>query len=279
MIEHSPKSQHANRVDEFRRLHQSGSPLLLPNAWDLASARMLIASGYQAIGTTSRGVAYAAGKPDAAGKTRDETLILAQDLAGLDCLITVDVEAGFTNDQADVVDLARELASIGVVGINIEDGSPAGGLRPTMETVGKIRAIKNAVPDLFINARTDSYWVTDGAGDLGETLARAQAYAEAGADGIFVPSLGNLDAITQVTSTITAPLNILHQAGGPNVETLAAAGVARISSGSFLFRTAMAAIATTMAAIKRGDQNYPWSTATDQELGNSGPSGSRNNPT
>src|SRR5665811_1940552 len=98
MIEHSPKSQHANRVDEFRRLHQSGSPLLLPNAWDLASARMLIASGYQAIGTTSRGVAYAAGKPDAAGKTRDETLILAQDLAGLDCLITVDVEAGFTND-------------------------------------------------------------------------------------------------------------------------------------------------------------------------------------
>ncbi|WGW11941.1 isocitrate lyase/phosphoenolpyruvate mutase family protein [Saxibacter everestensis] len=245
-------AQHA-RVERFRELHRPGKPLLLPNAWDAASARTLAGSGFQAIGTTSYGVALSAGKPDADGQTRAETLSLARTLARLDVLATVDIEAGFSDDAEAVADLAGELARLGIAGINIEDGAGDGGLRNLDLAAAKIRAIKEAVPQLFVNARTDSYWLAGGDGDLDETLKRCRAYRDAGADGVFVPLLGGLDAIREVTSSIDAPLNVLHQPDGPRTAELAAAGVARISSGSHLFRTAMAAMTDAMAAIGRGD--------------------------
>ena len=106
-------------ADEFRRLHRAGRPLLLPNAWDFASAAVLARAGFRAIGTTSLGVA--AGKADAAGRTKQETVTLARAIAALG-LVTVDIEAGFSSEPAKVAELAGALAAVGVVGVNIEDG-------------------------------------------------------------------------------------------------------------------------------------------------------------
>src|SRR5579875_3746635 len=111
----------------FRALHVPGHPLLLPNAWDFASAAVLAQQGFTAIGTTSLGVAAAAGLPDAAGLARAETLALAERLTRLDCLISIDIEGGFSEEPAAVADLAEQLARFGVAGVNVEDGRGGGG--------------------------------------------------------------------------------------------------------------------------------------------------------
>lgn len=114
----------------FRALHQAGAPLLLPNAWDYASAAALAAAGFAVVGTTSLGVAAAHGLRDAEGWARSETLALARRLGGLPCLVTVDIEAGFSDGPGEVADLAAELSAAGSVGVNLEDGRP-GGASPT----------------------------------------------------------------------------------------------------------------------------------------------------
>ncbi|MEU6661764.1 isocitrate lyase/phosphoenolpyruvate mutase family protein [Streptomyces sp. NPDC046821] len=251
----------------FSALHDdSGGPLLLPNAWDHASAAALAGQGFTAIGTTSLGVAAAAGLPDGAAATREETLRLARGLGGGAFLLSVDAEGGFSDDPEEVAELARELAGAGVAGINLEDGRPDGTLTPAPVHTAKIAAVKAAVPDLFVNARTDTYWLPKTSADpeveperdpdpVTETRRRLDAYARAGADGVFVPGLSDPAAISALVAHLRPsglPLNILYSPKGPTVPELAALGVRRVSLGSYLFREALGAAVTAALDVRAG---------------------------
>ncbi|MEU4555618.1 isocitrate lyase/PEP mutase family protein [Micromonospora violae] len=244
------------RSARFRALHHGDQPLLLPNAWDHASAAALAARGHPAVGTTSLGVAATAGRPDGTGSTAGETLALARRLATLAVLLSVDIEAGFSDDPAAVADYAAELAGLGVVGINLEDGRPDGTLADPECVAAKVAAVKSAVPHLFVNARTDTWWL--GVDDpLPQTLARARAYRAAGADGIFVPGTVDLATLRILTERIDAPVNALYQPGGPGLAELSAAGVARVSTGSLLFRAALGAALDAADAVRLGRPTAP----------------------
>jgi 2-methylisocitrate lyase-like PEP mutase family enzyme len=214
----------------FHELHRPGDPLLLPNAWDYGSAAFLAAQGFPAIGTTSLGVAAVHGRPDAAGATRAETIELAETIKDLGVLVTVDIEGGFSDVPAEVSELVAGLAALGVAGVNLEDGRPDGTLRPIELHQRIIEAAKGH--GVFVNARTDTCWLK-----TGDTRERVDAYAHA--DGIFVPGLGGLDEIAEVAARTPLPLNVLYQPDGPSLDQLAAAGVARVSTGSLLYRAAL----------------------------------------
>ncbi|GAA2411262.1 isocitrate lyase/phosphoenolpyruvate mutase family protein [Streptomyces glaucosporus] len=222
----------------FRALHRGERPLLLPCAWDHASAAALVAHGFPAVGTTSLGVAAAAGLPDAAGAAREETLALGRRLARLPVPVSVDIEGGFAEDPGEVAALARELAEAGVAGVNLEDGLPDGRLADPARHAEKITAVKEAAPALFVNARTDTHWLA-AEPTAAAALRRARVYREAGADGVFVPALADEDGIRAVAGELDAPLNVLFSPGRHTYERLAEWGAARISLGSLLFRAAL----------------------------------------
>ncbi|SEG53543.1 2-Methylisocitrate lyase, PEP mutase family [Nonomuraea solani] len=226
---------------KFRDLHRPGDPLLLPNAWDYGSAAALAAQGFKAIGTTSLGVAAVYGRPDAAGATKAETIELAEALKDLGALITVDIEGGFSDDPAEVSDLVAGLAALGVAGVNLEDGRPDGTLRPIDLHQRVIAAALGH--GVFVNARTDTCWLR-----TGDTRERVDAYGHA--DGIFVPGLSDLDEIAKVAASTPLPLNVLYQPGGPTLAQLAAAGVARVSTGSLLYRASLQGALATVLAIQ-----------------------------
>ncbi|MEV5934213.1 isocitrate lyase/phosphoenolpyruvate mutase family protein [Streptomyces sp. NPDC052079] len=230
----------------FAGLHHTDQPLLLPNAWDHASALLLTAHGFRAVGTTSLGVAAAAGLPDGAAATRAETLHLTRALGPAPLLLSVDAEGGFSDDPDEVAEFARELYALGAAGINLEDG-----LGPADRHTAKIAAVRAAAPGLFVNARTDTHWLGDG--DPEDTLARAQAYRDAGAHGVFVPGLTDPREIAGLVRALDdVPLNILHSPAGPSVAHLADLGVRRVSLGSLLYRRALGAAVEAAAAIRSG---------------------------
>jgi 2-methylisocitrate lyase-like PEP mutase family enzyme len=232
-------------VTAFADLHHADEPLLLPNAWDHASAAALADAGFGAIGTTSLGVAAAAGLPDGAAATREATLRLARGLGTGRFLLSVDAEGGFSEDPEQVAVLARELRSAGAVGINLEDG-----LGPAAVHAAKIAAVKSAVPDLFVNARTDTYWLGDG--DPRDTRSRLDAYRQAGADGVFVPGLAEPEGIAELVRSLEVPLNILYSPSGPSLPQLADLGVRRVSLGSLLYRRALGAAVAAAKTVRSG---------------------------
>ncbi|MEU4835235.1 isocitrate lyase/phosphoenolpyruvate mutase family protein [Streptosporangium sp. NPDC023615] len=234
----------------FKALHHGAEPLLLPCAWDHASAAALARAGFAAVGTTSLGVAAAAGKPDAGRATRRETTALARSIAGLEVPVSVDIEDGFHRDPGEVADLVAELAGLGVAGVNLEDGRGAG-LAETGTQARLIGVIKRQVPGVFLNARTDAFWLgLPGAPALAR--ARVRAYADAGADGVFVPGASTERDIETLVTEAGVPVNVLVQREIP-VRGLAELGVARISYGSLLFRTALHAAVTTALEIAAGE--------------------------
>lgn len=242
-----PGREHADALlagaRRFTDLHHADEPLLLPNAWDMASAAALVQQGYLAIGTTSLGVAASHGLPDAAAATSAETLALARSLVHLPVPLTVDVEAGFGLDPAE---LAVELTTMRVAGINIEDGR-GDRLEPVDEQCARISALKDAAPELFVNARVDTSWLRR---DLGSTLPRARAYVDAGADGIFVPGLREEPLIEELVATLgKTPLNLLAELP---FRRLASLGVRRVSTGSLLFRTAITQAVAAADAYRAG---------------------------
>ncbi|MFF8627601.1 isocitrate lyase/PEP mutase family protein [Streptomyces werraensis] len=234
---------HAARPAEtFAALHHQDRPLLLPNAWDHASAALLHAHGFPAVGTTSLGVAAAAGLPDGVRATREETLRLAGTLQTLPFLLSVDAEDGFSDDPGEVGAFAAELQARGAVGINLEDG-----LGPAGRHAAKIRAVRAAAPGLFVNARTDTYWLGDGEG----TRERVLAYRDAGADGVFVPGPTDLGVIAALVRDLEGcPLNVLYVPGGPSLARLADVGVRRVSLGSLLYRRALGAALDAVVAVR-----------------------------
>lgn len=234
----------------FAALHRPGSPFLLPNAWDVSSALLLADAGFPAVGTTSLGVTAAAGEIDGAGTGRDATVAMARAiLPRLAVPVTIDLEGGYSDDPGAVADLAAELADLGAAGINLEDGRD-GGLRTVAAHAAIIRAVVAAAPGLFVNARTDVFWLQAGpsTGRLGAATARLLAYQDAGASGLFAPALTELADIAALTRRIELPLNVLWQPD-TTVAEFGSVGVARVSTGSALYRRALAAaVAAAVAA-------------------------------
>ncbi|MFI8434803.1 isocitrate lyase/phosphoenolpyruvate mutase family protein [Streptomyces sp. NPDC079020] len=233
----------------FHALHHADRPLLLPNAWDFASAAALAAAGFDAVGTTSLGVAAANGLPDAEGLAREETVALARMLARLPCPVTVDIEAGFSPDAQQVGDLVARLAGLGVAGINLEDGRGDRLADPTAQAA-LLREVGRRAPGVFLNARVDTYWLGVDA-TVPATLDRARRYVDAGADGIFVPGLAREEDIAAVTAAVPVPVNVLHLPA-LGLDRLAELGVRRVSTGSLLFRAALHATVTTALAVREG---------------------------
>ncbi|NUR69514.1 MAG: isocitrate lyase/phosphoenolpyruvate mutase family protein [Hamadaea sp.] len=222
----------------FADLHRAGDPLVLPNAWDVASAYCLVEAGFPAVGTTSLGVAAASGLPDGVGAAEAATLDLVRRLAGLPAFITADLEQGS-------VAAAVAAAEAGAAGVNLEDA-----LGPAETQAALIRSVKREAPGLFVNARTDTHWLRPG--DLSETLRRIHLYADSGADGVFVPGLAEPADIAAVVAAVDVPVNVLFLPGRLTVAELTELGVRRISTGSLLFRSALAAVTRTAVAVRDG---------------------------
>ena len=169
----------------FGELHHGDAPLLLPNAWDAGSVLAFAAAGFPAIGTTSFGIAASSGVPDGDRSSKAATLALYAQVGSLQVHLSADIEDGFSDAPEEVADYVAELAALGVVGINLED-SRSGQLVDPALVVAKIAAIKQRTPGIFINARIDNFWFAEQA-TVEAVRQRAHLYAEAGADGIFVP--------------------------------------------------------------------------------------------
>ncbi|MFI6981318.1 isocitrate lyase/phosphoenolpyruvate mutase family protein [Embleya sp. NPDC050154] len=251
------QAANADRFAEFRALHQAEAPLLLPNAWDHATAAALVERGFAAIGTTSLGVAIAAGKPDGVGGTREETVRLGVGIARLPVPVSVDIEGGFAERPEHVAALGVELVRAGVAGVNIEDGRADGSLTDADHQVAVIAALKEAAPTLFVNARTDTYWAGGPGASLDETTRRIRAYRAAGADGVFVPGLQDEAAIETLVGATDAPLNILYSPTGLSRARLAKLGVRRISTGSLLFRVAVQSAVDLAWAVAHDEEAAP----------------------
>ena len=237
----------------FRELHDGALPLLLPNAWDVASALAFAAAGFPAVGTTSFGVAASAGRPDGGRSTKAATRALVRKLATLPCHVSADVEDGYDDDPERV---ATYVAELGIAGINLED-STAERLIPPEAHAAKVAAIKRRSPALFVNARIDTYWLGQDA-TVSQTLARAAAYVAAGADGIFVPGATEPDDLRALTAAIPVPVNVLA-IPGRSLAQLASLGVRRVSTGSLPYRRAVDA-AVEVATALRDDDPLPQAT-------------------
>ena len=245
-------SQH-ERAARFRQLHGGTDAILvLPNAWDAMSARVVEAAGAQAIATTSAGVSWALGHPDGQGLTREAMAAAVRVMVdAVQVPVTADVESGYgTGTPEDVAETARAVIAAGAVGINLEDAPGRDGAvvletAQQAERIGAAReAARSAGVDLFINARTDILLrkVGDEGTRFDETVRRAQAYLAAGADGIFVPGVSDADTIQRLAAAVGAPLNVIGGPGVPSVPELRRLGVARVSVGPGLARAVMAHI-------------------------------------
>jgi 2-methylisocitrate lyase-like PEP mutase family enzyme len=240
--------------ETFRTLHAPGKMLLLPNAWDAASARLVEDCGAEAIATSSAAVAWAHGYPD--GEALSPSILLAtvaEILRVVKIPVSVDSEAGYSSDPTKVAEYTNALIDMGVAGINLEDGTNSPEL-----TARKIEAIKNAAhkksADLFVNARADVYLKKLTAPDAmrDETIKRGKLYAKAGADGFFAPAVTDPADMRAIADTVALPLNILFWSGVPSFDVMKASGVRRISAGAGISRIALGAARTATKQFLEG---------------------------
>jgi AhpD family alkylhydroperoxidase len=238
----------AVKAAAFRAMQTRKPILVLPNAWDVASAVTFEAAGARALATTSAGVAAALGYADGERLPRDLMIEAVRRIAeAVKVPLTADMEAGYGRRPEQVAETARRLLAAGAIGMNLEDGTgdPQRPLRDGADQVERIHAIREAaaaagVP-LVLNARVDVYiaQVGDPHGRLAETVRRAHAYREAGADSLFVPAVDDPALIGTLVREIGAPLNILAGPGTPSIAELETLGVARVSVGAYLMRASL----------------------------------------
>jgi 2-methylisocitrate lyase-like PEP mutase family enzyme len=231
----------------FRAMHHGPKTLVLPNVWDVASARILEEAGYGAMATTSAGIAFSLGYPDGQKISREEMLAsVARIVRAVKVPVTADVEAGYGNRPEDAANTAREVIEAGAVGVNLEDATDQPGqlveLSLQLEKIRAVRetGLKSALL-LVVNARTDVYLEQVGAPETryDATVQRSLAYRDAGADCVFVPGLRDAQTISQLVRDVQCPLNILAGPGSPPVPELEKLGVARVSLGSAPMRATL----------------------------------------
>ncbi|HEY1368935.1 MAG TPA: isocitrate lyase/phosphoenolpyruvate mutase family protein [Gaiellaceae bacterium] len=250
-----------SRCEMLRSLHRAGDPLLLPNAWDVATARAVVAAGFPVVATTSGGVAGTLGYEDHEGAPGHEMLAAAARIArGVDVPVTVDAEAGYGMEPAELV---AALRSAGAAGCNLEDTDyAAGSLRDPDRHAEWLTAVRRAASEddypLVINARVDVFvpGFLAGAGPgtqaelVPDALRRANAYLEAGADCVYPIALWEAEALRHFTSEVGGPVNITRLPLAPSLAELSALGVARVSWATLLYREAMAHFAEQLASLQ-----------------------------
>ncbi|HEY7877255.1 MAG TPA: isocitrate lyase/phosphoenolpyruvate mutase family protein [Gemmatimonadaceae bacterium] len=241
-------------------LHHRPTPLILPNAWDVASALIIQDAGFEAIATTSAGVAWSLGYPDGEQISRDEMLAaVARIVRAVKLPVTADLEAAYGQRPDDAAETARDAVKAGALGFNFEDTSddPDHPLLPIPAQVERLRAARAAADalgvHLVINARTDVYLAAVGAPDtrFAETIRRLTAYRDAGADCLFAPGVADRDTIAALVREVAAPLNVLATPATPAVAELAQLGVARISIGGGVMRAALGVTRRRLADLTR----------------------------
>jgi 2-methylisocitrate lyase-like PEP mutase family enzyme len=250
-----------SRCDLLRSLQRPGAPLLLPNAWDVATARAVVAAGFPVVATTSGGVAPALGYEDHEGAPADEMLAAAGRIArSIEVPVTVDAEAGYGLEPAELV---AGLRGAGAAGFNLEDTDYAtGNVRDPDRHAEWLRAVREAAEQddyrPVINARIDIFlWpflAGAGAGSqdelVPEAVRRANAYLEAGVDCVFPIALWETDALRRFMAEVRGPVNVVRLPQAPSLAELAALGVARVSWGPFLYRDAMARFEEQLASLQ-----------------------------
>ncbi len=225
----------AARRRAFRALHAGPALFVIPNGWDVVTSRIFEDAGFPAVATSSAAVANALGYPD--GNALDVDLHLAaieRIVRALDVPVSADVESGYSADTAALTKFITRLAATGVAGYNLEDVKAEGELYPLDEAVARVRAARAAAPDVFLNARTDIYLMGIGPAEtrLERTLERLNAFADAGADGVFVPGVMDGVTIGKLAIATRRPLNVLAGPKTPDRASLQALGVRRVSVGS-----------------------------------------------
>ena len=239
-------STHADSAERFLALHHGDEPFLMPNAWDRGSARLLASLGFPALATTSSGFAATLGRLDGS-VTREEALAHGADLVdAADVPVSADLENGFAHDPAGVAETVAGALDAGLAGCSIEDYAGRADDRIydiglATERVAAAVEVAHAGPvHLVLTARAENH--IHGRDDLDDTIARLQAYQEAGADVLFAPGVIALDDVRRLVSSVDRPISVLVLPGGPSVAELAAAGVRRLSVGGAFAYTALGAV-------------------------------------
>ena len=243
-----PSTTQSAKAELFRSLHRGRKILVLPNAWDAASARVFEEAGAAAIATTSAGVAFTLGYPDGEKIPREEMLaVVARIAAKVKLPVTADVESGYGNRPEDAAQTALEVLEAGAVGLNLEDAihETERALVELPLQLEKINAVKEAGRKLgvalVINARTDVYLEQIGAPEMryDETVRRLSAYRDAGANCLFAPGIRDVETIARLVRDLRHPVNVLAGPGSPPIPELQKLGVARVSLGSSAMRATL----------------------------------------
>lgn len=249
---------------QFLALHHGPKPLVLPNAWDVASARIFEEAGFPAIGTTSAGIANSLGYPDGQRISRAEMLGVVRRIAdAVNIPVTADMESGYGASPEEIAETARAVLAAGAVGMNLEDmsGAHPPSLADLSSQTDRISAVveaaeKTGVP-FVLNARTDIFLAALGPPEtrLARTVERLNAYAAAGARCLFAPGVKDKETIAQLARAVRGPLNVLATVGTPPVHELEALGVTRVSLGSGAMRATLSLL-TRMARELRDEGTF-----------------------
>jgi 2-methylisocitrate lyase-like PEP mutase family enzyme len=250
--------QQSAKAEALRQLHHGERAIVFPNVWDATSARIVEELGYPAVATTSAGIANMLGYADGQNISRDEMLSIVSLIARVVLVpVTADMEAGYANTADQMYESATALIYSGAVGLNLEDSEEnESRLIDVARYLEKVAALHEASAKLgvklLLNARTDAYWWKGAqpATRLRETIKRANAFRQAGADCVFVPGLKDLDEIRTFLKESPGPLNVLGGPGMPSVPELEEAGVRRISIGSGGYRTAIGILQKVAQQLK-----------------------------
>ena len=240
----------------FRELHEREQLFVMPNPWDVGSAKLLASLGFEALATTSAGFAWSLGKPDQT-VTRDELVAHVQALAAATPLpLNVDSERCFPDEPGGVAETVALLAEAGAAGFSIEDYDPARDRIDEVEVATeRVRVAAEASPGMVLTARAENH--LHGVDDLDDTIARLVAYREAGADVVYAPGLAELEQIAAVVRAVGVPVNVLALPSGPSVSELASAGVRRVSTGGALARAAYGALLeAAQELLEHGTSRY-----------------------
>ena len=241
------RSPQRERAETLRRLHQGPRILVLPNVWDVVTARIVEACGFAALATTSAGVAFALGYPDGERISRGEMAAAVRRIAArVRVPVTADMEAGYGRTAQAAAETAREVIAAGAVGMNLEDAPADGdGLFDVALQAERLRAVRESAESagvpLVINARTDVFLASVGAPEtrLSHAVRRLNAYRAAGADCLFAPGVTDRGTIATLVGEVGGPLNVLAGPDGPPVPELEALGVRRLSLGSGVIRATL----------------------------------------
>jgi 2-methylisocitrate lyase-like PEP mutase family enzyme len=242
----------SQKANALRAMHR-GKILVLPNAWDVASARVIQQAGFGAIATTSAGIAFTMGYPDGQRISREEMLaVVGRIAAAVEVPVTADVEAGYGDRPEDVARTARDVLAAGAVGMNLEDatGDPKNPLFDLGLQIERVKAVREL--PIVLNARTDVYLLEVGTPEkrYDEALRRLAAFRDAGADCVFVPGLREAATIGRLVKDLRYPVNILTGPGSPSVPELQQLGVARVSLGSSAMRATLGLLRRVAEELK-----------------------------